>query len=63
MIKLLLFLLSLSRASYENYLYFNAETQNFEEKPEFDGFDGQLNFKRGIEGLAEGDILLSSKYL
>ena len=57
MIKGLLFSITLAFANSENYLYFNEESGNFEEKPEFDGYDGQLNFKRGVH-LTEGDILL-----
>ena len=57
MIKGLLFSLIVALTKSENYLYFNEESGNFEEKPEFDGYDGQLNFKRGVY-LTEGDILL-----
>ena len=57
---ILIYFINLAAGKNVDFLEFNAETKNFEEKAEFDGFDGELNFKRGIL-LNEGDIPTSPK--
>ena len=44
----------------DDHLEFDKETGNYVEKAEFDGYDSNLNFKRGII-LDEGDVKKSNK--